>query len=547
MTIPSQAKPVIEIYETTLRDGCQGPGISLTMQDKINLTLELDRLGVHYIEGGWPGSNPKDSAYFKAAGRLPLKRSTLVAFGCTCRPGGNPPEEDANLRMLLEAGTGVVTLVGKASAFQVTRVLRTNLDENLRIIRDSIAFLMSHSKAVFFDAEHYFTGFKEDPGYALACLEVAREAGASRLILCDTTGGSLPWEVAAAVLAARERLDVPLGFHGHDDGGLAVANSLEAVKSGAIQIQGTINGYGERCGNADLCAIIPNLVFKMGYPSMDPGDLQKLARVSRYVAEVTNQKLDLSQPFVGVDAFVHKGGLHADAVAKDVTTYEHIEPGSVGNTRRIPVSELAGKSSILMRLDELGIAVAPEDRARVASEILDRIKIMEHEGFHYEAAEASFELLVRRVLGEEIPSFENLGFRIIVEMAPPGGALPFLPGPGTSMMSDATIKLMVAGRVVHAAAEGNGPVNALDNALRKALIEFYPSIGRVRLADYKVRVLDGHDGTESVVRVMIESTDGQRTWNTMGVSGNIIEASWQALVDAISYWLIHSEESGLPG
>ena len=542
MSVIRNELPTIEIYETTLRDGCQGPGVSLTMQDKIKVTLALDRLGVHFIEGGWPGSNPKDSGYFERVRDLHLKRSVLVAFGCTCRPGQSP-DQDLNLKTLLKAGTSVVTLVGKASAYQAQMVLRTDLQENLRMIRDSIGFMKAHGLRVFFDAEHYFIGYQEDPEYALACLKAAEESGAERLVLCDTTGGALPWQVQEAVEWTLARVGTPLGFHGHNDGGLAVANSLEAVRAGALHLQGTINGYGERCGNTDLCAILPNLVFKMGYPSLEPSDLQHLTRVSRYVAEIANLKLNPSQPFVGGDAFVHKGGLHADAVAKDASTYEHIDPAIVGNTRRVPVSELAGKSSILRRLEEIGLEVPPNERTTIAAQILERTKAMENEGFHYEAAEASFELLVRKILGETLPHFENLGFRVIVEMGPSSGrSLPFTPGPRTNMVSDATIKLRVAGREVHAAAEGNGPVNALDNALRKALVEFFPSIERVRLQDYKVRVLDGHDGTESVVRVMIETTDGQRSWNTMGVSSNIIEASWQAMVDAISYWLVHPED-----
>ncbi|MBI2866492.1 MAG: citramalate synthase [Chloroflexi bacterium] len=519
----------VELYDTTLRDGAQMEGLSFSVEDKLKIVRKLDELGVHYIEGGWPGSNPKDVEFFAQAKGLRLGHARLVAFGST-RRSNSRAEADPNLQALVDAGTEVVTIVAKASRPQVTQVLGTTLEENLAMISDSIRFLKGKGLRVFLDAEHFFDGFKADAAYALGCLRVAAEAGADTLVLCDSNGGSLPDQIVTGVRASRDVSSVPVGIHTHNDADLAVANSLAAVEAGAIQVQGTINGYGERCGNANLCSIVPNLQLKLGIPCLAPEQLARLTEVAHFVSELANLAPNPHLPYVGSSAFAHKGGLHVSAVSKWEDSYQHAPPEAVGNRKRVVVSELSGRSNVLYKARELGLKL--DEAGPGVSRVLESIKLMENQGFQYDGAEASFELLVRRAQLDYKPPFELVDFLVLVEK----GRRPTTAGEDT--LSDAHVKVRVKEQVVHTAAEGNGPVNALDQALRKALLPHYPALAQVKLVDYKVRILDETAGTAAGVRVLIESSDGQRQWRTVGSSPNIIEASWLALADSLEYWLL---------
>lgn len=521
-------KKQIYLYDTTLRDGTQGEGVSLSVDDKLKIAKKLDSLGIHYIEGGWPGSNPKDMDFFHRAQKLELKQAKISAFGST-RRAGIKAEDDANLQMIIESGVKVVAIFGKSWDFHVTDALGTTLEENLNMIYDSVRFLKENGLEVFYDAEHFFDGYKNNPDYALSTIRKASEAGADCLVLCDTNGGSLPHEIAQIVKHVKSELSTPIGIHVHNDGGLAVANTLAAVEAGAIQVQGTINGLGERCGNADLTSILPNLQLKMGYQVVSDDQIRQLTNVSRYVYEIANIIPTNNQPFVGVSAFAHKGGMHVSAILKAAETYEHIRPEMVGNTRRVLVSELSGQSNLLFKAQELNINLdksSPQGKA-----IIQKIKELEHQGYQYEGAEASFELLLRKGLGEYEEVFTVESVKIHMEKFRNGESV-----------TEATVKLRVQDHVVHTVAEGNGPVNALDNALRKALEQFFPAIREMYLSDYKVRVLSEHEATASKVRVLIESTDGKDTWSTVGVSTNVIEASWEALLDSMKYILLRRGE-----
>jgi 2-isopropylmalate synthase len=530
----------VKLYDTILRDGAQKEGISFSVADKLAIVRKLDELGIQFIEGGWPGSNPKDAEFFKLAGDLRLRNSEVVAFGST-RQCGIRAEDDANLKALIDSGVKTVTIVGKSAGLQVTKVLETTLEENLCMIADSVSYLRKNGLTVFFDAEHFFDGFKSSPDYALQCLEAAASAGASCLVLCDTNGGSLPEELVAAVKIAKGKTPVPLGIHAHNDGGLAVANSLAAVSSGAGQVQGTINGYGERCGNADLCSVIPALKLKMGIECVTDAQLARLTEVSHYISEVANLALDSSMPYVGSSAFSHKGGLHVSGIAKWAESYQHIDPKQVGNRPRVVVSELAGRGNIVYKAREMGFELP--SRGEQVKRLLEQVKSLESRGFQYENAGASFELLVQRTRDDYTPAFDLVDFMVMVERRrrmPTKAEL-------EEMLSEATVKVRVGNKIIHTAAEGNGPVNALDHALRKALLQYYPSLAVVRLVDYKVRILEESTGTESQVRVLIESSDGVHQWNTVGSSTNIIEASWLALADSLEYWLLKQKLDGEKG
>ena len=516
----------IAIYDTTLRDGSQGEGINFSLQDKLLLTRKLDELGVDYIEGGYPLSNPKDFEYFQAARDLPLKHAKIVAFGMTRRKNA-PPETDTCLRALLDARTPVVTIVGKTWDFHVTSVLGTSLEENLRMIADSVGYCRQQGREVFYDAEHFFDGYRANPEYALATLQAAANAGAAVVILCDTNGGTMPERIAEVVATAKRSVSCELGIHCHNDCELAVANSLMAVRSGATQVQGTMNGIGERCGNVDLVSVIANLALKYGQDVLVPGSLPRLTDASRYVYEIANMNFRAGQPFVGSSAFAHKGGMHTHAVAKDPTTYEHITPETVGNERRILVSELSGQSTILTKTTKYEIS---HDRALMAK-ILSQVQDLEHAGYEFEAAEASFDLLVKKVTGLYRPWFERLAYRVNIEAGPDG-----------TPITEATVKVQVEGAISHTASEGDGPVNALDGALRKALLPTFPGLAEVQLVDYKVRVVNPKAGTAARVRVVIESRDSTDVWGTVGVSENVVEASWLALVDSIEYKLFKDQE-----
>lgn len=522
--------PIVQLYDTTLRDGAQQEGISFSVEDKLKIAQKLDELGIDFIEGGWPGSNPKDTEFFSRARDLTLAHSSLVAFGSTRRPNGSV-EKDINLQALLEAGTSVVTLVGKAWDKQVTHVLETTLAENLGMISDSINYLKSKGLRVFFDAEHFFDGYSANPEYALQVVEGAARAGAECIILCDTNGGTLPQQIVAAIKAVQGVASVPLGIHAHNDADLAVANSLAAVEAGAVQIQGTINGYGERCGNANLCSIIPNLKLKMGIDCISDEQLSKLSDVSRYVSELANLPHPGSLPYVGANAFTHKGGLHVSALIRWQDSYQHIDPGIVGNQPNVIVSELSGKASIIYKAKQRKLPIPGDEEVK---EVLHRVKLLESQGFQYDSAEASFDLILHHAQPDYHPPFELVDFMVVVEKR---RRLPTI-GNQEEPLSEATIKVKVDDRIVHTAAEGDGPVNALDQALRKALIQFYPHLTAVKLTDYKVRILEETAGTASQVRVLIESSDGKEHWRTVGSSTNIIEASWLALADSIEYWLI---------
>ncbi|WFS64161.1 citramalate synthase [Pseudodesulfovibrio thermohalotolerans] len=523
----------ITIYDTTLRDGAQAEELNLTTQDKVRIAQKLDDLGIHYIEGGWPGSNPTDRRFFDAIKSHRFKNAKLAAFGST-HLAKTTPEKDLNLIGLLEAETPVVTIFGKTWDLHATTALGIPLERNLELIANSVAFLKARVDEVFFDAEHFFDGFKRNPEYAMQALTAAFKAGADRIILCDTNGGSLTSEVGEAVAAVRKRLpEASLGIHAHNDSELAVANSLEAVRLGATQVQGTINGYGERCGNANLCSVIPNLELKMGFDVIGRDNLARLLSVSHFVSEIGNLRPFMRQPFVGSSAFAHKGGIHVSAILKDSRTYEHIQPETVGNERRVLLSDQAGKSNILFKARELGYELAKGDPT--LDRLLKELKARESMGYEYSVADASFELVLREALGKPLNYFHFRHF-FVVDAKREEDAEP---------MSEATVIVDVKGQQEHTAATGMGPVNALDQALRKGLERFYPQLRNIRLLDFKVRVLSGAvrdtGGTASFVRVLVETGDETDRWTTMGVSHNIIEASWQAVVDAINYKLFKDE------
>ena len=518
----------VTIYDTTLRDGTQGEGISFSSADKIRIAERLDAFGVHYIEGGWPGSNPKDMEFFELARQRQFKHAKIAAFGST-RRAKTTCAQDAQIQTLEKAGTPVVTMFGKTWALHVTEVLRTTLEENLAMIADSVRYFKQAGKEVIYDAEHFFDGYKDAPEYALATLQAAQDAGADMLVLCDTNGGTMPSEIGRIVTAVRQKLKCPIGIHTHNDSGVGVANALAAVEAGATQVQGTLNGYGERTGNCNLITVIPCLALKMGVGCIPKEKVRHLRELANFVDDLANVRPDIRQPFVGASAFAHKGGMHVNAVEKLARSYEHLEPEAVGNRRRVLVSDLSGRSNILMKAHELGMDLhkdTPEVR-----EILQQLKQLEHAGYEYEAADASFHILVQKLLKKHQPFFKLLAYRVIMDRS----------GAGAGVV-EASVKLEVAGKVVHTVSEGDGPVNALDTALRGALQEFYPVISQVRLVDYKVRILDSRTGTAAKTRVIIESTDGRDTWGTVGVDDNIIEASWEALVDAVEYKLFKDEQ-----
>jgi len=519
---------IVKLYDTTLRDGTQAEDISFSAEDNVRIALRLDELGVHYIEGGWPGSNPKDIMFFEMAAKESFSNAKLCAFGSTCR-ADLTPEEDPNVQRLLFAGTPVCTIFGKTWDLHVTEALRIPLEKNLEIIEKTVKYLSSRADEVIYDAEHFFDGFKANPEYSIATLQAAARGGAKVIVLCDTNGGSLPWEVRDMVKSVRGVVDLPLGIHCHNDGELAVANTLMGVDAGVTHVQGTFNGYGERCGNANLVSIIPTLMLKQGHQCLPEGKLGELREASRFVDELANLPHDKHQPFVGDSAFAHKGGVHVSGVIRNPLTYEHIDPAAVGNRQRILLSDLAGKSSVLSKAEKIGISINPDDPA--AADVLEELKRLEGEGYMYEGAEASFEMLLKKRLGMHRTFFDLVGFRVIDEKRS-ADEIP---------ISEAAIMVSVGGEVEHTASLGNGPVNALDCALRKALEKFYPSIKEVRLVDFKVRVLEGDDGTGARVRVLIESSDGKKRWGTVGVSQNIIQASYLALVDSIEYKLLREE------
>ncbi|HEX6539005.1 MAG TPA: citramalate synthase [Candidatus Dormibacteraeota bacterium] len=518
----------MEIYDTTLRDGAQGVGINFSVSDKLRITEHLDALGVSVIEGGWPGSNPTDTQYFDLMRGVPLRNAVLAAFGAT-RRSGVAPQDDLQLRTLLDSQAPLVTLVGKSWDRQVADVLRTSNDENLAMIADSVRWLREQGRRVVFDAEHFFDGYRENRDYALRCLEAAVGAGAERVALCDTRGGTLPAGIAAAVADVVARFGPIAGIHCHDDSGCAVANTLAAVQAGAVQVQGCINGYGERTGNANLCTLIPNLQLKMGVQVVDNAQLSHLTTVARDVAEIANITPPHWAPYIGSAAFTHKGGQHVDAMAKAAYTYQHIDPEQVGNHRHTVVSDKSGRTTIKAKAADLGVTLG--DDATVARRVADEVKRLENLGYSFEGAEASFELLIHRARGH-VPPFRLVDYITLVEQRE-----------GRTLVCEATVKVIVDGQVVHTAGEGNGPVNALDAALRKALAPAYPEIETTQLFDYKVRVLDGRDGTAAGVRVLVESGDHRRRWNTVGCSTNIIEASWTALSDAFEFAIASARSS----
>lgn len=526
----------IMLYDTTLRDGTQREGLSLSVEDKLKIARELDELGIHYIEGGWPGSNPKDAEFFRRIQQYALRHAKVAAFGST-RHANRRCEDDPNIQALVAADTPVVTLVGKSSTLHVEQVIETTREENLRMIADSVAYFKHLGKEVVYDAEHFFDGYQLDPAYALATLAAAADAGADCLVLCDTNGGALPDVVGQVVGVVREQVGtgrpqgrkdtLRLGIHTHNDGALAVANAMAAIQAGCTHAQGTINGYGERCGNMDLIPLIANLQLKLGRQCISPEQLQRLSEVAHVVAAIANLNPDPHAPYVGRSAFAHKGGIHVAAVAKVAASYQHIEPELVGNQMRVVVSELAGRGNVRLRAASLGLALNGSER-----EVLARIKELESQGFQFEAAEGSFEMLVRRAAPDYTPPFELLDFTVIVEKR---GLHP--------VMAQATVRLRVGDEVMHTAAEGAGPVNALDRAIRKALLPHYPELAEVKLVDYKVRIVDEHLGTAARPRVLLESACGDERWSTVGCAENIIEASWQALWDSLELPLLRAHEN----
>ena len=517
----------LEIYDTTLRDGAQAEDVSFSADDKVMVAQRLDELGVQYIEGGWPGANPKDIEFFRMIKETPLKQATVVAFGST-RKASNPVQTDPNIEALLQAETKVITLFGKSWSLHVTDALGISLKTNLDLIEDSVAYLRSKHRQVFYDAEHFFDGYKTNPEYALETIRRAVQAGAERVILCDTNGGTMPWEIKEICRVVQQECQVPLGIHAHNDCEMAVANSLVAIEMGVVQVQGTINGIGERCGNANLCSIIPNLQLKMKRSALGER-LNHLKEVSGFVTEIANLMPNKHQPYVGDSAFAHKGGVHIHAVLKNPATYEHVVPSLVGNRQRMLVSDYAGRSGLLDKVEAYGIKL-DKNHSKV-QELMTTLKERENEGYQFEGAEGSFELLMRKAMGTHKPSFQLLGFRVIVEKKQEDGR----------SVSEATVMVKVGDVIEQAAATGAGPVSALDHALRKALEKFYPQLREVKLLDYKVRVLSANRGTESKVRVLIESGDHKDKWGTVGVSENIMEASWQALADSIEYKLLESD------
>ena len=532
----SSAMPLsVEIYDTTLRDGAQLEGISLTVDDKLRIAEQLDRLGVHYIEGGWPGSNPKDDEFFdRAQSELELANSRLVAFGSTRRVKGKV-DDDLTLQHLLAANTDVVCIVGKASEYHVTEALRTTLDEGVTMVADSVRFLKENDRTVFFDAEHFFDGYQENPEFSMRVLEEAAMAGADCLVLCDTNGGSLPGDVERIVRQVADHLQAPVGVHLHNDTGCGVANALAGVAAGATQVQGTINGYGERVGNCDLVPIIANLSLKMGVETLPQGHLDRLTSVAHHIAEIVNFTADPQQPYVGAKAFAHKAGLHTSAIVRRRDAYEHVDPESVGNGTRFLVSEMSGRSTIELKAQQLGVEID----GKVLGEVVETLKELEHQGYHFEAADASLELLIRSAAGWTQDFFRLESFEVSVGHRSGSGARAWN-DVTVDMETEATVKIWVGDECRIATGEGNGPVNALDAALRDALGDAHPGLARLHLTDFKVRVLESDRGTGAVTRVLLDTTDGERTWTTIGVSANIIEASWQALVDSIVYGLLHA-------
>ncbi len=516
-------KPKVAVYDTTLRDGSQREGIAFSLADKLRITQLLDELGVDYIEGGWPGSNPKDVGYFDQVRHLDLKHSKIAAFGSTRRKGIKP-DDDPNIRALIDANTPVVTVVGKTSMLHVTDVLQTTAEENLNMIQDSLAYLKAQGKEVIYDAEHFFDGAKLDMEYGFDTLAAAVEGGADVIVLCDTNGGSMPWEVAEFVYRAHELFpDTQFGIHTHNDSELAVANSLAAVRAGAVHVQGTVNGYGERCGNANLCSIIPDLIIKMAVPCLaQDGNLAALTHLSRAVAEIANLAPDTHLPYVGQSAFAHKGGIHVAAMRRNVDSYQHIEPELVGNQTRVLVSDLSGRGNLLSKAEELGLDVSTNE----AVSVLNDIKQLENAGFVFEGAEASVAVRLRRAAPDYQPLFNLIDFTVIVEDRR-----------GRGQLAEAMVKIDIDGDIVHTAAEGNGPVNALDLALRKALLPQYPALRDIQLVDYKVRILDSENATGAMTRVLIDSYNGRERWSTVGAGTDIICASWLALVDSVEYGL----------
>lgn len=515
---------MLEIYDTTLRDGTQRKGISLSCQDKLRIAQALDQMGVHYIEGGWPGSNPKDIEFFSRAKDIQWQNSKISAFGSTCRPKTNP-EDDANIQALLESQTPVCTLFGKSWTLHVTEVLRTTLDDNLRLIESSCAYLTSQGRQVVYDAEHFFDGYKADSQYALLTLQAAVRGGATRIVLADTNGGSHPWEVDQIVRHVGTQITTtPLGIHAHNDSEFAVANSIAAYRAGCTHIQGTINGYGERCGNANLCSIIPVLELKMGVRVLPDGNLPKLFDLSHFVSELANLAPDDHLPYVGKAAFAHKGGVHVAAMRRNPDSYQHIDPSLVGNQMQVVVSELSGRGNLLSKSEEYGLDLENKDSVK---DVLDEIKKLESQGYSFEAAEASVALMIKRQKPDYVPPFKLIDFSVQVQHRQ-----------GRGIFAEATVKVEVKGKVFHTAAEGDGPVSALDKALRKALDQDYPQIQRFHLSDYKVRILDGDKGTSATTRVLIDTRNGTKAWSTVGASCNIIEASWYALSDSVEYGLL---------
>jgi 2-isopropylmalate synthase len=517
----------IQIYDTTLRDGTQGESVAFSVQDKLRVARKLDELGVDYIEGGWPGSNDKDAEFFQRASTQAWRSAKIAAFGSTAH-SKNLPAEDPNLRALLDAATPVVTIFGKSWDFHVSAALRIPLMRNCELIKASVAFLKSRGREVIYDAEHFFDGFSANPEYALQTLRAAEEGGADLIALCDTNGGNLPAQIQAAIRRVQSTVRLPLGIHCHNDSEMAVANTLAAVECGVVHVQGTMNGYGERCGNANLCSIIPNLEIKMGHRSVGPDKLKLLANTSRFLSQIANLPHRKDLPFVGESAFAHKAGVHVSAVIKDAATYEHVIPETVGNTRRVLVSELSGKSNLMFKAEEMRLEIQEnEDKLKAA---VNRIKKLENQGYEFEAAEASVRVLMETALNGEREFFVIDNFRVVTDMRRTG-----------EVTSEATVKIRVGDRYVHTVAEGDGPVHALDRALHAALSQFFEQLNSVQLTDYKVRVLEGNQGTGSKVRVHIQQTDGEESWTTVGVSENILEASYLALADGVRYKLLKSQ------
>jgi 2-isopropylmalate synthase len=527
------------MYDTTLRDGAQAEGISFSVADKIKIARHLDEFGVDFIEGGWPGSNPKDEEFFQLALDHKWKHAQLAAFTMT-RRAGIAPQDDPNLQKIVAAQTPIVTMVGKSWDFHVTKALKISLDENLRMIEESVRFMTEQGRRVFYDAEHFFDAWRENPEYTMKTLQAAANGGAEVLVLCDTNGGSMPDHVAAGVNAVQRGLGVPVGIHTHNDCEMGVANALVAVQNGALQVQGTINGFGERCGNCNLVSVIANLQLKMGYNCVADENVKSLTSLSHFVTEVANLIPNDRQPFVGRSVFAHKGGMHVDAVQKaGGRAYEHIDPQSVGNERRILVSELAGTSNVRELAQSFGVDL--EKGGPEARNVLEEVKRLESEGYEFEGAEASFQLLVERSLGKEQKLFELRGVRVINELR--NGHQSTLGAPESPWVTEATLKIAVGDEIMHTAAEGDGPVHALDNALRKALRQFYPEMDAIRLNDFKVRIVNTREGTAAKVRVLIESSNEAQSWSTVGVSTNIIDASWQALTEAMAFGLTHAKSS----